>query len=156
MGSESEASKIYTSPHRLEYTYTRTTGPILGKFFTGLRDRTIFGIRSKSGSVLVPPAEFDPETAEDLSMESMLEVGPGGVVSTFAWVSEPLAKHPLARPFAWALITLDGADTPMLHAVDTGADRSAIEIGVRVRPRWSEQTQGHIKDIECFEPEDQQ
>ncbi len=71
---------------------------------------------------------------------------------TFAWVGEPRAKHPLDRPFAWALIKLDGADVPMLHAVDAG-DESRMQNGVRVRPRWAEQPAGGIHDLACFELE---
>ena len=43
--------------------------------------------------------------------DDFVAVGPGGVVTTWAWVHAPRPKHPLDRPFAWALIRLDGADT---------------------------------------------
>jgi len=74
-----------------------------------------------------------------------------GTVRTFAWVTEPMRKHPLDRPFAWALVQLDGADTTMLHALDAGS-RDAVSNGMRVRVRWREERMGHITDIECFEP----
>jgi uncharacterized OB-fold protein len=64
---------------------------------------------------------------------------------------EPLAGQPLAEPFAWALIRLDGADTAMLHAVDAGS-AAAMRTGLRVRPRWAERPAGSIRDIVCFEP----
>jgi uncharacterized OB-fold protein len=64
---------------------------------------------------------------------------------------EPLAGQPLAEPFAWALIRLDGADTAMLHAVDAGS-AAAMRTGLRVRPRWAERPAGSIRDIACFEP----
>jgi hypothetical protein len=54
--------------------------------------------------------------------------------------------HPLDRPFA-ALVRLDGADTPLLHALDCGAP---MQPGTR-RIRWVET--GHLSDIECFELE---
>ena len=57
--------------------------------------------------------------------DELVEVGPAGVVTTWAWVTAPRAKQPLDRPFAWALIKLDGADTAMLHAVDAG-DEAAM------------------------------
>jgi hypothetical protein len=66
-------------------------------------------------------------------------------------VARPLAGQPLAHPFAWALIRLDGADTAMLHAVDAGS-AAAMRTGMRVRVRWAEHTVGHIRDIACFEP----
>jgi uncharacterized OB-fold protein len=64
---------------------------------------------------------------------------------------EPLAGQPLAEPFAWALIRLDGADTAMLHAVDAGS-AAAMRTGLRVRPRWAARPAGSIRDIACFEP----
>jgi uncharacterized OB-fold protein len=68
---------------------------------------------------------------------------------------EPLEGQPLAEPFAWALIRLDGADTAMLHAVDAGpSGPAAMRTGMRVRPRWSASPVGSIRDIACFEPSD--
>jgi uncharacterized OB-fold protein len=62
-----------------------------------------------------------------------------------------MRKHPLDRPFAWALVQLDGADTSILHALDAGS-RDALSDGMRVKIRWREERKGHITDIECFEP----
>ena len=36
-------SDVLSAPHAIEYTYTRSTGPIVGAFLTGLRDRKILG-----------------------------------------------------------------------------------------------------------------
>jgi hypothetical protein len=63
-----------------------------------------------------------------------------------------MPKHPLERPFAWALIKFDGAESALLHAVDA-IELSAMSIGMRVQPRWREEREGHINDIECFVPE---
>lgn len=136
--------------HHLAYDYTRSLGPVLGEFFTGLLERRVLGVRSADGRVLVPPQEYDPVTAAGLS--EMVEVADSGVVTTWAWVSRPSAKHPLDRPFAFALVRLDGADTPMLHVVDAG-DESRMQVGMRVRARWAAEPRGFIDDIEAFEPE---
>jgi uncharacterized OB-fold protein len=72
-------------------------------------------------------------------------------VVSWSWMPEPLAGQPLAEPFAWALIRLDGADTAMLHAVDAGS-AAAMRTGLRVRPRWAQRPAGSIRDIACFEP----
>lgn len=141
---------VLSAPHVLEYPYTRSVGPIIGRFLAGLKERRIEGIRAGDGRVIVPPLEYDPETSEPL--DEFVEVGQAGTVTTWAWVPEPRRYHPLDRPFAWALIRLDGADTDLLHAVAAGSE-SAMRTGMRVRARWREQTQGEIKDIECFEPE---
>ncbi|MDX6284601.1 MAG: uncharacterized protein QOG53_86 [Frankiales bacterium] len=138
------------APHVIEYTYTRSTGPILGAFLAGLRDQTILGIRTADGRVMVPPAEYDPVTSEGLS--ELVGVADTGVVTTWAWNATPLEGQPLAEPFAWALVKLDGADTAMLAAVDAGS-ASAMSTGMRVRARWADERVGSIRDLVCFEPE---
>jgi hypothetical protein len=138
--------------HVLAYTYKRSVGPVLGRFFTSLRERKIEGVRTARGRVLCPPLEHDPETG-DATTDQWVAVGPGGVVRTWAWVAEPRAQHPLSRPFAFALIQLDGADTSLLHAVDAG-DAARMRTGLRVRARFADETTGRIQDIACFEPEE--
>jgi uncharacterized OB-fold protein len=149
-----DATSVETSlgaPHVLEFTYTRSVGPVIGRFLAGLRDRKVLGVRTAGGRVLVPPQEYDPDTGE--ATGDLVEVGQSGVVTTWAWVSAPRRKHPLDRPFAWALVRLDGADTALLHAVDAG-DEARMRTGLRVRVRWRDETVGEIQDIACFEPED--
>jgi uncharacterized protein len=145
-------SDVLRAPHILEYTYTRSVGPVIGGFLGGLRDGKLLGARTGSGRVIVPPTEYDPDSAEEVG--ELVEVGPGGVVTTWGWTESPKKGQPLDRPFAWALIRPDGADTAMLHAVDAGS-RQAMSTGMRVRPKWrpaSERT-GRMADIECFVPE---
>jgi uncharacterized OB-fold protein len=145
------AADVLTAEHVLEYPYKRSLGPVIGRFFTSLRERLIEGIRTADGRVIVPPTEYDPETSEPLS--EFVEVGDTGVVTAWSWVTHPRPNHPLQRPFAWALVRLAGADTAMLHAVDAG-EESTMRSGMRVRARWAPDPQGGIRDIECFEPAD--
>ena len=139
---------VLTAPFSLEFTYTRSVGPIIGAFFGALGERRILGIRATDGRVVVPPQEYDPVTADEL--HELVEVADTGVVQTWSWVPQPRPNNPLQRPFAWALVLLDGADTAMLHAVDAGAEAD-IRTGMRVRARWRAERRGHITDIECFE-----
>jgi uncharacterized OB-fold protein len=134
----------------MELPYRRSLGPVVGAFLTGLRDRTIRGTKTAGGRVLVPALEYDPETGE--AATELVEVGQAGTVRSWSWVEEPLRKHPLQHPFAWALVQLDGADTSLLHALDAGSIDD-VSTGMRVSVRWSEERRGHITDIACFEPE---
>jgi uncharacterized OB-fold protein len=140
----------YSAEHVLSYDYRRSVGPVLGRFFTELRDQKILGSRAPNGRVLVPPVEYDPETGE--ALDELVEVGSAGTVTSWAWVHEPRAMHPFERPFAWALIQLDGATTSLVHAVDADGPE-AMKTGMRVKARWSAERIGRIQDIECFEPE---
>jgi uncharacterized OB-fold protein len=143
-------------PHVLDYPggYTRSVGPVIGRFLTGLRNGRIEAVRLADGRVLVPPTEYDPTTSAAVAAEGShwIEVGPRGTVQTFTWVTQPRAgKHPLTKPFAFALIRPDGADTALLHVVDCGV-ADAMRVGMRVAPRWRAERTGHITDIEAWVP----
>ncbi|HUH38499.1 MAG TPA: OB-fold domain-containing protein, partial [Spongiibacteraceae bacterium] len=144
-----KAPEALSQAFELGYTYTRSTGPVVGRFLTALRDRQLVGVRASDGRVLVPPVEYDPVSAAALN--EFVEVGDTGVVKTWSWVREPRSQHPLQKPFAWALIQLDGADSPLLHCIDAPGPE-AMRSGMRVQVRWADDTRGHITDIACFEP----
>ncbi|MBU3752132.1 MAG: DNA-binding protein, partial [Mycobacterium sp.] len=134
-----------TAPLTLAFDYKRSVGPTLSAFFTALRDRRIVGVRGSDGRVHVPVVEYDPVTCERLTQ--IVPVGSVGTVLSWTWQSEPLEGQPLDRPFAWALIKLDGADTPLLHAVD-----GQVRTGDRVHAHWVDDPVGAITDIACFAP----
>lgn len=135
---------------QVEFDYTRSLGPVLSQFMTGLAEGRVLGSRLADGRVAVPSLEFDPVTFEHLS--EVVPVADTGEVLTWSWVSEPLPDQPLQEPFAYALVRLDGADTPLLHVVDVGTPAD-MRTGMRVRARWADQPQGRITDIVCFEPD---
>jgi len=137
------------APLEIEFDYTRSLGPVLSEFMTALAGRRILGARGADGRVHAPPFEYDPVSSEPPGQ--LTEVGPEGTVFSWSWMPEPLEGQPLAGPFAWALIRLDGADTAMLHAVDAGS-AAAMRTGLRVRARWAASRVGSIRDLECFEP----
>ncbi|KAA6223261.1 DNA-binding protein [Streptomyces albofaciens JCM 4342] len=138
-----------SAPLVVEFPFTRSLGPVQSAFLTGLRERTVLGVRTTDGRVLVPPVEYDPVTAEEI--RDLVEVGTTGTVTTWAWNPAPRRGQPLATPFAWVLVRLDGADTALLHALDA-AGPDAVRTGMRVRVRWAGERTGAITDIACFEP----
>lgn len=144
------AHEVLSAPHTMEFAYTRSTGPVVGAFLTGLRDRRVLGAKDSQGRVVVPPPEYDERTAAPTDAAALVPVADEGVVTTWSWNAQPRSGQPFERPFAWALVRLDGADTGLLHALDAPED--AIVTGMRVRVRWAEQTTGYINDIACFEP----
>src|SRR6188508_3218662 len=115
-------TRTLSAPVTVAFDYTRSTGPVLGRFLSGLRDGVVVGARTSEGKVVVPPPE-----------------------------PEPVKGQPLDRPFAFVLVTLDRADAPLLHALDVGSP-SEVSTGMRVRVRWRAERKGDITDIECFEP----
>lgn len=142
-------SRTLSAPVTVAFDYTRSTGPVLGRFLTGLREGRLIGGRTSDGRVVLPPPEFDPVTHRQV--DDFVEVASTGTVASWSWVSEPVAGQPFDRPFAFALVTLDGADAPLLHALDVSSP-GQVRTGMRVRVRWAEERVGAITDIACFEP----
>ena len=140
--------RTLSAPVTVAFDYTRSTGPVLGRFLSGLRDGVVVGGRTSEGKVVVPPPEFDPVT--HAPTEEFVEVADTGTVTSWTWVPEPVKGQPLDRPFAFVLVTLDGADAPLLHALDVGSPND-VSTGMRVRVRWRVERVGAITDIECFE-----
>ena len=65
-----------------------------------------------------------------------------------------MAVHAAGGPTAgsavpWALIKLDGADTPLLHAVEA-ASSDEVNAGTRVHAHWVDEPVGAITDIAYF------
>ncbi|RHW22745.1 DNA-binding protein [Nocardioides immobilis] len=142
-------TRTLQAPVTVAFDYTRSTGPVIGRFLSGLRDGVVVGGRTSSGDVVVPPLEFDPVTHE--ATTEFVEVSSIGTVTSWTWVPEPVKDQPFDRPFAFALVTLDGADVPLLHALDV-ASPAEVRTGMRVRVRWASERTGHINDILCYEP----
>ena len=142
--------EVLSAPLVLEYPFRRTAGTVQGAFLAGLRDGRVLGLKAIDGRVICPPAEYDPVTSDELT--ELVELAPRGTVTTWSWEPAPRAEQPLDRPFAWALVRLDGADTALLHAVDAGKPEN-MTTGMRVQVRWADERVGVIGDIACFVPE---
>ncbi|MDJ0484589.1 DNA-binding protein, partial [Rhodococcus pyridinivorans] len=54
LGKSAVAEPPLSAPLNLKFDYTRSTGPTVGAFVTGLRDGRILGARGSDGRVLVP------------------------------------------------------------------------------------------------------
>jgi uncharacterized OB-fold protein len=144
-------TRTLSAPVTVAFDYTRSTGPVIGRFLTGLRDGQLVAGRTSDGRVVLPPPEFDPVNHEPTT--DFVEVESTGTVTSWSWVSEPVAGQPFDRPFAFVLVTLDGADVPFLHALDV-ASPEEVSTGMRVQVRWAEERVGAITDIACVEPLD--
>jgi uncharacterized OB-fold protein len=85
-------SPLLSAPIELSFDYTRSLGGTLSAFMTGLAERRIVGVRGSDGRVYVPPAEYDPQTAQPLT--DLVQVADQGEVVSWSWVSHPVDGHP--------------------------------------------------------------
>src|SRR3546814_18229352 len=88
-------SRTLSAPVHVGFDYTRSVGPVLGEFFSGLRDGRLVAGRLADGSVVLPPPEFDPTTHAQVT--DFGEVGPAGTVQSVDWVPAPVPGQPFDR-----------------------------------------------------------
>ena len=134
----------------MEFPYKHSTGPVIGRFLAGLKEQaTIWGQRVRSQGVVVPPLGYSEVDASEGG--EWVAVKPTGVVTAVARVHEPIAGlHPVATPFAFVLVQLDGADTALAHVVVDDAAR--VKVGARVEAVWRPEAErvGSVRDIAGF------
>ena len=123
------------STYTLELPYRRSLGPVVGAFLTGLRDATVLGSRTAAGRVIVPPLEYDPDTGEPSTSSST--VGTAGTVHQWAWVAEPLRKHPLDRPVRLGARAARRRRHLAAARPRRRLARARCSTGMRVRIRWA-------------------
>lgn len=133
-----------SAPLSPSFDYTRSTGPVLGRFLTGLRDGRLLGVRDSAGTVHLPPVEFDPAGRESLAGAESVEVQPVGTLQTWTWDAE--------RGDALALVRFDGADTAMFVRLECA--REELAAGLRVRVVWHAERTGSVTDLHCVPGEE--
>lgn len=84
-------------------------------------------------------------------MDEWVELGNEGEVTNYTVVHYEEPIHPMRAPFAYALIRLDGADTPFVHLLGE-VDLGSVRIGMRVQAVFEEESPGNILDIKYFKP----
>lgn len=129
--------------------YTWAAGKPASKFYTGLRNRKIYGIRCPDCHlVFVPPKKTCHRCFSELS--DWVEVNDTGTLETFTVVHyfEP-GLHPIEPPFAYGIIKLDGADTGMVHLI-RAKDYGLLKEGSRVKAVFRKKPRGTYFDISYF------
>ena len=85
MGEEHES--VLSAPYVLEYTYQRSTGPVIGRFLAALKEGRLEGARTAAGRVIVPPVEYDPDSGA--AIKGFVPLPPTGTIVNWSWVSAP-------------------------------------------------------------------
>ncbi|HSV98453.1 MAG TPA: Zn-ribbon domain-containing OB-fold protein [Spirochaetota bacterium] len=140
---------VYKS--KISVPYHWWAGETASKFLVTLRDaQKIMGTKcAKCNRTYVPPRKNCP-SCFGASME-WVELSHEGSVVTFTVARRQLASLPRKVPVIFALIKLDGADTAMMHYLD-GVDPAKVNIGMRVKAKFSGSRGARMQDIECFIP----
>jgi len=138
-----------------------STGPIMGKFLKGLKDKKIFANKCpKCGRLQLPPREVCAECR--VRAADFVEVGPKGEVRymdlVYFALPDPLTGVARETPYGSVNVLLDGCKgnetlphfirKDQLEKIQNGWNEKK---GTRVRPVWEENRIGDIWDIKYFE-----
>ena len=141
---------------RWDIPFRHTAGRLASHFFRALQEKRILALRCpRCRRVLLPPRPFCERcfvlTDEWVPLEDT------GTLDTFTIVYEQFLGMP-PPPYCVGMITLDGADTALMHYV-SGVDLSDLEkakqnvhVGMKVQAVWKEEREGRISDIRHFKP----
>jgi uncharacterized OB-fold protein len=134
----------------IKVPYKHTAGAYVERFITEIgKNNKIYGVKCpKCNKVYVPPKMVCFECFE--KMEEWVEIGNEGIVNGFTVVSHSTPIMPLNPPYAFAIISLEGADTDFVHIIKE-SDPEKLKIGMRVRAVFKEKPRKRILDIEYFE-----
>ena len=137
------------------------TGPVMGKFLKGLKDKKIIGNKCPTcGRMQLPPREVCAECRVRVS--EFVEVGPKGEVRymdiVYYAMPDPLTGVARETPYGSINILLDGCKgnetlphfirRDQIEKIQMGWNEKK---GTRVRPVWEENRIGDIWDIKYFE-----
>jgi len=138
-----------------------STGPIMGKFLKGLKEKKIFANRCpECGRLQLPPREVCAECR--VRAGEFVEVGPKGEVRymdvVYYAMPDPLTGVARETPYGSIFIRLDGCKgnetlphfirKDQIEKIQRGWNEKK---GTRVRPVWEEKRIGDIWDIKYFE-----
>lgn len=138
-----------------------STGPIMGKFLKGLKDKKIFANKCpECGRLQLPPREVCAECR--VRSGEMIEVGPKGEVRymdiVYYAMPDPLTGVARETPYGGINVLFDGCKgnetlphfirKDQIEKIEMGWNEKK---GTRVRPVWEENRAGDIWDIKYFE-----
>ncbi len=137
--------------------YRFATGPMMGKWFQGLREKKFYATKCPScGRTQTPPRGCCAICV--VRSEKFVEVGPKGTVVNYdiAYYAspDPLTGTVRSTPYATIFVKMDGAVNEYFSHGFKPGDIPMLERGVRVRPVWNEVRTGGIEDMLYFEIDD--
>jgi uncharacterized OB-fold protein len=128
---------------KINLPYRYTAGEFHKAFLRGLTERRIVGSRCDACDTLAAPARpFCPNCSAHSS--EVVDLAPEGVLVSWTTVERE------GRAITFGLVRFAGADTEMLHLLDTGAVEPTE--GMSLVPRWADEPIPDITAIEAFVP----
>ena len=143
MENQNIVKAYYDMKGEFQWSY----GKISPFFRELIENKKIMGTKCpKCGVVFCPPTSDCPKCWVPTEW---IEVGPQGTVLTFTVIHMPNSWSKRSAPYTLALVKLDGADTALLHYIDS-TDKEILSKGPRVEAVFADERKGYVTDIDCF------
>ena len=146
----------------LDLDFSAPMGETYTRFVEGLKEEMFLGNRCGERTFF-PPKPFCDRTLE--AAGEWLQSDGTGTVEAFTVIHEkskgvvfPDTEHFPEVPYVLGVVRINGSDQCLIHFLggfdsdDPQAWPEKIQVGMAVRPVWSEKRSGHILDIKYFEP----
>jgi uncharacterized protein len=135
--------------HLVSLTYNETLTPILNRFVDELLAGRIVGHKCPAcGRVYVPPKGYCPLCVVATESGDELQVTDRGIVTGFTIIT-PVAYYGQqeTKPFVYASILLDEADSPLGGQDVVGIPHENIRMGMRVKAVWKPESDRTVEGI---------
>ncbi|MCK9364079.1 MAG: SCP2 sterol-binding domain-containing protein [Syntrophales bacterium] len=161
LGGNVKEQELLTLKKTISINQRFATGPVMGKFLRGLKDKKIYANKCpQCGRLQLPPREVCAECR--VRAADFVEVGPKGEVRymdvVYYAMPDPLTGVARETPYGSINIRLDGCKgnetlphfirKDQIEKIQMGWNEMQ---GTRVRPVWEENRSGDIWDIKYFE-----
>jgi uncharacterized protein len=143
--------KPHSITGKMKVPYRNYVGKLASDFFIRLRDnKKISASRcDKCNLVYVPPKSVCGYCLSEI--KDLIEISDTGTVVSFTEICYNEPVQPIAAPFIYGIIKLDGADTGLVHYIGS-VDPKDVKIGMCVQAVFKEKREGSILDIDYFKP----
>ena len=152
MGDWREDQEILVMEGRIKVPYAWSAGEVGTSYLESVRDSKKFlATRCPDcGIVYHVPRMHCPDCFAEC--DRWIELGSEGELITFTIVRRHHPElSPLALPFGYGVIKLDGADTGFLHLLSEFED-GELEVGARVEAVFADEREGSMLDVRYFRP----
>jgi len=154
MKSKSKIVDVQAIPYAANFSWS--TGFIMEKFIRELAHKKILAAKCpKCGYTYVPPRSRCGKCNATIEEKNLINLsGKGKLVSYTTAHVQPDGSgnlQDLKKPVIIGAVKLDNADSTIFIPLE-GIKPSELDVGLKVKVQWRDETKGEISDILCFRP----
>ncbi|HUT54787.1 MAG TPA: Zn-ribbon domain-containing OB-fold protein [bacterium] len=154
MDNISEIVRVQSIPYTVGFNWS--VGIPMEKFIKALADKKILASKCPGcGYVYTPPRNRCGKCGKEIGTADIIELSGQATLAGYTTARVELDGagnwKDLEAPKIIGAIKLEGADSTIFMPLE-GVAAKALKPGLKLKPGWSEKTEGKISDLKCFKP----